>query len=127
MVFHSQLREGVNKITARLLCLPNVPSSPNNVTRWYSINVTGIVTATETTQTNNTIASVFPPTPSSSVLNSSAQVESESNQPEGLDSDGNEEQDTNDRIGEEIENLKDRILEQVEENLRKEGIELNLR
>jgi hypothetical protein len=36
-------------------------------------------------------------------------------------------QDTNDRIGEEIENLKDRILEQVEENLRKEGIELNLR
>jgi hypothetical protein len=38
-----------------------------------------------------------------------------------------EEQDTNQRIGEEIGNLKDRILEEVEEDLRKEGMELNLR
>jgi hypothetical protein len=43
------------------------------------------------------------------------------------DSDVSGKQDANDRFGEEIENLKDRILEQAEENLREQGIELNLR
>jgi hypothetical protein len=51
-------------------------------------------------------------------------VESESNQSQSLDV--REEPDTNERIGEEIENLKDRMLEEVEENLRKDGIELDL-
>ena len=121
---YTSIKEGVNKITARLSCLPIVVGNNNNITKWYSINVTGIATA----ETNNS-TSILPPTPSSPVLNSSAQ---ESNQPQPLDSGENEEQaplisDTNNEIGEEIEILKDRIMEQVEENLRDKGIEVDLR
>jgi hypothetical protein len=105
-----------------LSCLPNGPGNTNNITKWYSINVTGI--ATITAETNNTITSIPPPTPSSPLPNPNAQVESESNQSQSLDV--REEPDTNERIGEEIENLKDRMLEEVEENLRKDGIELDL-
>ena len=121
---YTSIKEGVNKITSKLSCLPIVVGHNNNITKWYSINVTGIATA----ETNNS-TSILPPTPSSPVLNSSAQG---SNQPQPLDSGDNEEQappisDTNNEIGEEIENLKDRIMEQVEENLRDKGIEVDLR
>jgi hypothetical protein len=115
------IKEGVNKITSKLSCLPNVAGNTNNITKWYSINVTGIAIA----ETNNSIPS--PLAPSSPSTESNVQPESQSNQPPSLDSNVREEQDTNKRIGEEIGNLKDRILEEVEENLRKEGIELNLR
>jgi hypothetical protein len=120
---YTAIKEGVNEITAKLSCLPNVPGNTNNITKWYSINVTGI--ATITAETNNTITSIPAPTPSSPLPNPNAQVESESNQSQSLDV--REEPDTNERIGEEIENLKDRILGEVEENLRKDGIELDLR
>jgi hypothetical protein len=119
---YTSIKEGVNKITSKLSCLPNVAGNTNNITKWYSINVTGIVIA----ETNNSTVSITsPPASSSPSADSNVQPESESNQ--RLDSDVKEEQDTNERIGEEIGNLKDRILEEVEENLRKEGIELNLR
>jgi hypothetical protein len=108
---YTSIKEGVNKITAKLSCLPNVTSSPNNITKWYSINVTGTATAATNNTTNNTTTSILTPVTSSPTLNSSAQVESESNQPQSLDSAGNEEQDTNEKIGEQIDSLKDRILE----------------
>ncbi len=116
------IKEGVNKITSKLSCLPNVAGNANNITKWYSINVTGIAIA----ETNNSTVSIpSPPASSSPSADSNVQPEFESNH--RLDSDVKEKQDTNERIGKEIGNLKDRILEQVEENLRKEGIELNLR
>ena len=93
---YTSIEEGVNEITAKLSCIPNVAGNTNNITKWYSINVTGIAIA----ETNNSTVSI---------------------------PDVREEPDANERIGEEVENLKDRILEQVEENLKKEGIELNLR
>ena len=110
---YTSIKEGANKITARLSCLPNVVG--NNITKWYSINVTGIAIAEANNSTN-----ILPP-PSSLIINSDGQVES-----------GNEEQepptsDINDKIGDEVESLKDRIMEQVEKNLREKGIELNLR
>jgi hypothetical protein len=122
---YTSIKEGVNEITSKLSCLPNVVDNTNNITKWYSINVTGI--AATTAETNNTTTSITPSTPSSPVPNSNAQVESESNQSQSLDSDVREELDTNERIGEEIENLKDRIMEQVEENLRDKGIEVDIR
>jgi hypothetical protein len=119
---YTSIREGVNKITSKLSCLPNVVGNTNNITKWYSINVTGIAIA----ETNNsTVSTPSPPASSSPSADSDVSPEFERNQ--RLDSDVKEEQDTSERIGEEIGNLKDRILEEVEENLRKEGIELNLR
>jgi hypothetical protein len=123
---YTSIQEGVNEITAKLSCLPDVVG--NNITKWYSINVTGIATAETGNPTN-----ILPPPSPSPVINSSTQVESKNNEPQSLDSDGNEARepppssDINNRKGEEIENLKDRIMEQVEENLREKGIELNLR
>ena len=121
---YTSIKEGVNKITAKLLCLPAVVGDDNNMTKWYSINVTGI------TNYNTTATS-----PSSSVINSSAQVEPNSkDEPQPHDSKANEEQeapifdsDNNEKkIKEEIENLRERIMERVENNLEKKGIELNL-
>jgi hypothetical protein len=122
---YTSIKEGVNEITSKLSCLPNVPGNTNNITKWYSINVTGI--ATTAAETNNTTTSIPSSTTPSPVPNSNAQVESESNQPHSLDSDVRVEPDTNERIGKEIENLKDRITEQVEENLRDKGIEVYIR
>lgn len=46
---YTSLKEGVNEITAKLSCLPS------NMTKWYSVNVTG-VTLTQDTSTLNTTA-----------------------------------------------------------------------
>lgn len=46
---YTSLKEGVNEITAKLSCLPS------NMTKWYSVNVTG-VTSTQDTPTLNTTA-----------------------------------------------------------------------
>jgi hypothetical protein len=46
---YTSLNEGVNEITAKLSCLPS------NMTKWYSVNVTG-VTLTQDTSTLNTTA-----------------------------------------------------------------------
>jgi hypothetical protein len=121
---YTSIKEGGNEITAKLSCLPNVAGNTNNITKWYSINVTGIAIA----ETSNSTASIPSPSDSSSPrADSNVQPESKSNQPRRFNSDVKEEQGTSERIGEEIGNLRDRILEEVEENLRKEGIELNLR
>lgn len=124
---YTSIKEGVNKITAKLSCLPTVVGDDNNMTKWYSINVTGITTRNDST--------TIPPQ-SPAVINSSAQVESDNkDEPQPLESKANEEQeppifgsnDNNDKkIREEIENLRERIMERVEESLEEKGIELNL-
>lgn len=116
---YTSIKEGANKITAKLSCFPN--DVGNNITKWYSINVTGIATA----ETNNSAS--IPQPQSSPSTTPGAQLQSKNSEPQSLESDSNEgQEDINDRIGEEVDSLKDRILEQVEENLRKNGIELNL-
>ncbi|HKG87975.1 MAG TPA: hypothetical protein VKA95_06585, partial [Nitrososphaeraceae archaeon] len=124
---YTSIKEGVNKITAKLSCLPTVMGDDNNMTKWYSVNVTGITTRNDTT--------TIPPQ-SHPVINSSAQVEpnnkdeqqplepkaKEEHEAPIFDSDNN-----NDRkIREEIENLRERIMERVEKSLEEKGIELNL-
>jgi hypothetical protein len=64
---YTSIKEGINKITAKLSCLPNSVGNDNNMSRWYSINVTGI------TNDTTTIPPQSPP-----VVNSSTQVEPES-------------------------------------------------
>jgi hypothetical protein len=121
---YTSIKQGVNKITAKLSCLPDIVG--NNITKWYSINVTGIAT----TERNN-FTPILPPQPSPAI-DPNTQLESKSSEPQSLDSDvsGVEESPTsniNDKIKEETESLKDRIMDQVEENLKENGIELNLR
>lgn len=124
------IKEGVNKITAKLSCLPAVVGEDNNMTKWYSINVTGIMTRNDNTTT--TISPKSPP-----VINSSAEVElnNKDEQPAALEPKTNEEQrapifesnNNNDKnIRKEIENLRERIMERVEKSLEEKGIELNL-
>ena len=53
---YTSIKEGINEITARLSCLPST-TTDNNLTKWYSVNVTGVTvdqnaTATPTTTTS---------------------------------------------------------------------------
>jgi hypothetical protein len=125
---YTSIKEGANKITAKLSCLPTVVSDDNNMTKWYSINVTGI-----TTRNNNTTI----PTQTSPAINSSAEFESNNKdqQQQSLEPKAKEEQEKpifnsnknkDKKIEEEIENLKERIVERVEKSLEEMGIELNL-
>jgi hypothetical protein len=120
---YTSIQEGMNEITAKLSCLPDVVG--NNITKWYSINITGIAKP-ETINSESIPSPQLPP-----AINSRAQAEPKNSESQSLDSDvsGVEESPTsniNDKIEEETESLKDRIMEQVEENLREKGIELNL-
>jgi hypothetical protein len=60
---YTSIKEGINEITARLSCLPSTATS-NNLTKWYSVNVTGITVdqnaTTDAIPTNK--ASPPPPT-----------------------------------------------------------------
>jgi molecular chaperone GrpE (heat shock protein) len=123
---YTSIKEGANKITAKLSCLPSVVGEDNNMTKWYSVNVTGITVRNETT----TVPPQSPP-----VINSSAQVEpNNKDKQQPLEPKASEEQEApifdfnnNDKkIREEIENLRERIMERVEKSLEEKGIELNL-
>jgi hypothetical protein len=98
----------------------------NNMTKWYSVNVTGITTTNDTTPV---------PAQSAPVVNSSVQGESNNkDEPRPLESKANEEQEASifgsnnneKKIKEEIENLRERIMDRVEKSLEERGIELNL-
>lgn len=41
--YHANMQEGQNKVTAKISCL----SSPVNLTKWYSVNFTGLATSTD--------------------------------------------------------------------------------
>jgi hypothetical protein len=47
---YTSIKEGVNEITAKLTCMPNA-------TKWYSVNVTGVVSTQNTTTTTMTSSS----------------------------------------------------------------------
>jgi hypothetical protein len=119
---YTSINEGTNEITAKLSCLSNSLNNNNNATKWYSINVTGITT------TNN----IKVPTQSSPVINSSTQ--NEPNTDESQNPDEEQEEPLVDTTGknaenvmkEEIGNFRERIMDEVEERLKEQGIELDL-
>jgi hypothetical protein len=119
---YTSINEGTNEITAKLSCLSNSLNNNNNATKWYSINVTGITT------TNN----ITVPTQSSPVINSSTQYEP--NTDESQNPDEEQEEPLVDTTGknaenvmkEEIGNFRERIMDEVEERLKEQGIELDL-
>jgi hypothetical protein len=47
---YTSIKEGINEITARLSCLPSITTG-NNLTKWYSVNVTGVTVDQNATQT----------------------------------------------------------------------------
>src|ERR671914_783660 len=47
---YTSIKEGINEITARLSCLPSTTTG-NNLTKWYSVNVTGVTVDQNTTAT----------------------------------------------------------------------------
>jgi RTX calcium-binding nonapeptide repeat (4 copies) len=53
---YTSIKEGINEITARLSCLPSATTG-NNLTKWYSVNVTG-----GTVDRNTTAATTIAPT-----------------------------------------------------------------
>lgn len=53
---YTSIKEGINEITARLSCLPSITTG-NNLTKWYSVNVTGV-----TVDQNATAAATITPT-----------------------------------------------------------------
>jgi hypothetical protein len=119
---YTSINEGTNEITAKLSCLSNSLNNNNNATKWYSINVTGV-----TTTNNITVA-----TQSSPVINSSTQYEMNNDEPQYLDEEQEEPLvDTTDKnaknvMKEEIRNFRERIMDEVEERLKEQGIELDL-
>jgi hypothetical protein len=62
---YTSIKEGVNEITARLSCLPSATNGSNQ-TKWYSVNVTGVIVgqnATTTTPTTAALPPTFAPSP----------------------------------------------------------------
>jgi hypothetical protein len=60
---YSMLKEGINKITAKYSCPPNV-----NFKKFYSVNVTGVAAKVQpilSTPANHDTGSAFPPSPPS--------------------------------------------------------------
>lgn len=57
---YTSIKEGINEITARLSCLPSITTG-NNLTKWYSVNVTGV-----TVDQNATAAATTTPTTTTS-------------------------------------------------------------
>lgn len=61
---YTSIKEGINEITARLSCLPSITTG-NNLTKWYSVNVTGVTVdqnATAAVTTTPTITTSPPQT-----------------------------------------------------------------
>jgi hypothetical protein len=61
------IKEGVNEITARLSCLPSTTTG-SNLTKWYSVNVTGVIvgqniTTTTTAPTITVLSPTLTPSP----------------------------------------------------------------
>ena len=117
---YTSIKEGTNEITAKLSCLTNSLNNNNNATKWYSINVTGVTT------TNN----ITVPTQSSPVINSSTQNEPNNDESQNPDEEQEEPLfDTTDKnaknvMNEEIRNFRERIMDEVEERLKEQGIAL---
>jgi Ca2+-binding RTX toxin-like protein len=57
---YTSIKEGVNEITSRLSCLPSTTTG-SNLTKWYSVNVTGVIVGQNTTTT--ALPPTFTPSP----------------------------------------------------------------
>lgn len=120
---YTSIEEGTNEITAKLSYLYNRLSNNSNATKWYGINVTGV-----TTPSNN----ITTPTQSFPAINSSAQDEPNIDESQSLEDEQEElligagDKNAEDAIKEEIKTLRERIMDEVEKRLKKEGVELNL-
>jgi RTX calcium-binding nonapeptide repeat (4 copies) len=60
---YTSIKEGVNEITARLSCLPSTTTG-SNLTKWYSVNVTGVIVSQSqnVTTTTTPFTTALPPT-----------------------------------------------------------------
>jgi hypothetical protein len=120
---YTSIKEGTNEITAKLSCLSNSLGNNSNATKWYSINVTGVAAPS-----NN----IMTPTQSSPIINSSAQDEPNIDESQNLGREqeqpliGATDKSAEKAMKEEIKTLRERIMDEVEKGLKKEGIELNL-
>ena len=118
---YTSIKEGTNEIAAKLSCPSNSLNNNNNATKWYGINVTGATT-------NN----ITVPTKSFPVINSSTQNEQNNDESQNPDEEQEEPLvDTTDKnaenvMKEEIRNFRERIMGEVEERLKEQGIELYL-
>jgi hypothetical protein len=54
---YTSIKEGINEITARLSCLPSITTG-NNLTKWYSVNVTGVTVDQNATAAATTIPTI---------------------------------------------------------------------
>ena len=56
---YTSIKEGINEITARLSCLPSITTG-NNLTKWYSVNVTGVTVDQNATATTTPTITTSP-------------------------------------------------------------------
>jgi hypothetical protein len=54
---YTSIKEGINEITARLSCLPSITTG-NNLTKWYSVNITGVTVDQNATAAATTIPTI---------------------------------------------------------------------
>jgi Ca2+-binding RTX toxin-like protein len=57
---YTSIKEGINEITSRLSCLPSTTTG-SNLTKWYSVNITGVVAGKNATITSTPAATALPP------------------------------------------------------------------
>jgi hypothetical protein len=116
---YTSIKEGVNEITAKLSCLSSL-SNNNNLTKWYSVNVTGIPTADNITISPKSSSTISPEEPNNNESQSSGTNDIEVQKPI-IDNNN-----INDKIQEKLKNLREKINERVKERLEEQGIESNL-
>jgi hypothetical protein len=123
---YTSIKEGVNEITAKLSCLSSL-SNNNNLTKWYSVNVTGIPTANDVTISPKSSSVISPSITGKPNNNSNESQSSETNDNEVQKTiiDNNND-DIDDKVHEKIKNLREKINERVKETLEEQGIESNL-
>jgi hypothetical protein len=123
---YTSIKEGVNEITAKLSCLSSLSNNNNNLTKWYSVNVTGIPTADNITISPKS-SYVISPTTTAKADNNNEPQSSKTNYNEVQKTiiDNNND-DIGDKIHEKLKNLREKINERVKEILERQGIALNL-
>jgi hypothetical protein len=57
---YTSIKEGINEITSRLSCVPSTTTG-SNLTKWYSVNVTGVIAGQNVTTTSPPTATALPP------------------------------------------------------------------
>jgi hypothetical protein len=58
---YTSIKEGINEITSKLSCLPSTTTG-SNLTKWYSVNITGVIVGQNATTTTTPTTAALPPT-----------------------------------------------------------------